>query len=55
MELLPKKFSSLNKEVLENNAGTTSEPVLVGIIPGQKGTGAVFVLKIEDKYFKISS
>ena len=55
MELLPKKFSFLKKEVLENNAGTTSEPVLVEIIPGQKGTGAVFVLKIEDKYFKISS
>ena len=51
MDLAPKNFSSLNKDVIENGSGTHSEPVLVGIAPGEKGKGAVFIVKIEDKFF----
>ena len=51
MDLVPKNFSSLDKDVIENGSGTHSLPVLVGIAPGEKGKGVVFIIKIEDKYF----
>ena len=51
MDLVPKNFSSLDKDVIENGSGTHSLPVLVGIALGEKGKGVVFIIKIEDKYF----
>ena len=51
MDLVPKKFSSLDKDVIENRSGAHSLPVLVGIALGEKGKGVVFIIKIEDKYF----
>ena len=41
MDLVPKNFSSLDKDVIENGSGTHSLPVLVGIAPGEKGKGVV--------------
>ena len=32
-------------------AGLNPSPFFVGIAPGEKGTGVVFIIKIEDKYF----
>ena len=51
MNLAPENFSYLSRKVIENVEGTHSEPILVAIVPGEKGKGAVFVIKIEDRYF----
>ena len=51
MDLVPENFSSLSREVIENVEGTHSEPILVAIVRGEKRKGAVFVIKIEDRYF----
>ena len=54
MNLVPEKFSSLSREVLENVEGTHSEPILIGIVPGEKEKALCSSLKSRTDIFKCS-
>ena len=45
-------MSPCNGDIEENVSGTCSEPILVAIVPGKKGAGATFLIKIEELYYE---
>ena len=45
-------FASFNTEIASDISGTEMEPRLVRVITGQKGVGAVFVIKIGKNFFR---
>ena len=49
----PGHFASLSSEVEENVSGTSAEPILVAVLPGKRGKGAMFIIKIEELYYEM--
>ena len=45
------RFASCNGNIEENVSGTCAAPILVAIVPGKKGAGATFIIKIEELYY----
>ena len=46
-------FASFNPEVEHDVSGTCSKPILVAIVPGKRGTGAMFIIKIKELYYEM--
>ena len=46
-------FASFNPEVEHDDSGTCSKPILAAIVPGMRGTGAIFIIKIEELFYEM--
>ena len=46
-------FASLNREIADDISGTEVQPLLVNVLHGKCGSGAVFVIKIGRLYFEM--
>ena len=47
------RFASCNGNIEENVSGTCAAPILVAIVPGKKGAGVTFIIKIEELYYEM--